>query len=74
MYVATEEDVCTEELVRFIIIVVVIIIIIIIIILGGYFIYLFFNFISKLVMFVLYLNSCKIYLSKVAELYCVILF
>ena len=35
---------------------------------------LFLNFISKLVMFLLYLISCKIYLFKVTILYCVILF
>ena len=34
----------------------------------------FFQFISKLVMFLWYLNSCKIYLFKVAILYCIILF
>ena len=34
----------------------------------------FFNFISKLVIFLLYLNSCKIYLFKVAVLYHLILF
>ena len=34
----------------------------------------FFNFISKLDMFLLYLNSYKNYLLKVAVLYCVILF
>ena len=33
----------------------------------------FFKFISKLVMFLFYLNLCKIYLYKVAVLYCVIL-
>ena len=35
----------------------------------NFFLSLFFNFTSKLVMFLLYLNSCKIYLFKVAA-YC----
>ena len=34
----------------------------------------FLNFILKLVMLLLYLNSCKIYLFKVVVLHCVILF
>ena len=72
------KDVCTEELLRFF----KIIIIIIISFMEGWGVILFplfcfillFNFLLKFVMFLSYLNSFRIFLFKVAVLYCVILF